>query len=117
MEEQDAAELTDLAQESGYKMHDFTFTQNDPTSLVLENQRASNCRTSISKYHREEMTHRQLTETNVQLEVDLCITGAANIKVGQVKRTWDRNIKRSWHFHGHRQFRGLEHRKVDLGGE
>lgn len=74
MEDQDAAVLTDLAQESGYKMHDFTvvlsFTQNDPTSLVLENQRASNCRTSISKYHREEMTHRQLTETTVQPEVD-----------------------------------------------
>jgi hypothetical protein len=26
------------------------------------------------------------------------------MKVGQVKRTWDRNIiKRSWHFHGHQQ--------------
>jgi hypothetical protein len=105
--------LTDQGQEHGFKLHNFTiglsFTEHNLTPVTRDNLcRANTAVTALQiletpspkNLRGGETTQHLLTEMNVQPEVS---TGLANIKVGQMRRTKERNVRSSWEYHGHRK--------------
>ena len=102
--------LTDQTQERGFKLHNFTirlsFTEHNLTPVTQDNIFRANSTAlqileppSPSSLKGGEITQHLRTEMNIQPEVS---TGPANVKVGQVRRTKERDVRSSWHYHGHR---------------
>lgn len=100
--------LTDMAQESGFKLYSFTielsFTEQHPAALSPQDNPANIALRILEPPSPKglkggETIHHLVTETSVQPEVS---SGPTNLKAVQWKRRKERDIKASWYYRSHR---------------